>query len=69
MRKTQLKLNIMRTYQMLANKKQEQEEEGNTLHYELEGKVALEHLHDIEAKLEDMRTKLKNDRTQRWRSW
>eukprot|EP00972_Heterocapsa_arctica_P034127 5023779-Heterocapsa_arctica.AAC.1 len=69
MRKTQLKLDIMRKYQMLVNKKQEYKEEGKTLHYKLEGHIALEHLHDIEAKLEEMRTKLKNDRTQRWRSW
>eukprot|EP00972_Heterocapsa_arctica_P053654 7905807-Heterocapsa_arctica.AAC.1 len=69
MRKTQLKLNRMRKYQMLTNKNQEQEEEGKSLHYKLEGKVALEHLHEIEAKLDEMRTKLKNDRTQRWRSW
>eukprot|EP00972_Heterocapsa_arctica_P059130 8718139-Heterocapsa_arctica.AAC.1 len=62
MRKTQLKLNIMRKYQMLVNKKQEQQEEGKTLHYKLEGK-------EIEATLESMRTKLKNDRTQQWRSW
>eukprot|EP00972_Heterocapsa_arctica_P063833 9418168-Heterocapsa_arctica.AAC.1 len=48
MRETQLKLNRMRKYQMLVNKKQEQQEE---------------------AKLEEMRTKLKNDRTQRWKSW
>eukprot|EP00972_Heterocapsa_arctica_P029006 4268305-Heterocapsa_arctica.AAC.1 len=54
---------------MLVNKKQEQQEEGNTLHYKLEGTIALEHLHDIEAKHEYMITKLKNDRTQRWRSW
>eukprot|EP00972_Heterocapsa_arctica_P057357 8464385-Heterocapsa_arctica.AAC.1 len=54
---------------MLVNKKQEQQEEGKTLHYKLEGKVAFEHLKEIEAKLEEMRTKLKNDRTQRWRSW
>eukprot|EP00972_Heterocapsa_arctica_P071538 10569466-Heterocapsa_arctica.AAC.1 len=66
MRKAQLKLNIMRKYQMLVNKRQEQQEEGKTMHYKLEGKVALEHLKDIEAKLEDMRTKLNNERTQRW---
>eukprot|EP00972_Heterocapsa_arctica_P096280 14205305-Heterocapsa_arctica.AAC.1 len=32
-RKTQLKLNRMRKYQMLVNKKQENQEEGKTLHY------------------------------------
>eukprot|EP00972_Heterocapsa_arctica_P104509 15401424-Heterocapsa_arctica.AAC.1 len=69
MRKTQLKLHGMRKYQMLVNEKQEQQEEGKTLHYKLEGQVALEHFHEIESKLEEMRTKLKNDRTQRWRSW
>eukprot|EP00972_Heterocapsa_arctica_P082331 12132734-Heterocapsa_arctica.AAC.1 len=67
MRKTQLKLNRMRKYKMLVNKKQEHQEEGQTLHYKLEGKIALEHLHEIETKLDEMRTKLKNDRTQRWR--
>eukprot|EP00972_Heterocapsa_arctica_P053715 7912825-Heterocapsa_arctica.AAC.1 len=69
MRKAQLKLNRMRKYQMLVNKKQEQQEEGQTRFYKLEGNIALEHLHDIEIKLDEMRTKLKNDRTQRWRSW
>eukprot|EP00972_Heterocapsa_arctica_P097079 14322392-Heterocapsa_arctica.AAC.1 len=69
MRKTHLKLNRMRKHQMLVNEKQEQQEEGKTLHYKIEGKVALEHLQEREAKLEEMRTKLKNDRTQRWRSW
>eukprot|EP00972_Heterocapsa_arctica_P073701 10882184-Heterocapsa_arctica.AAC.1 len=59
----------MRKYQMLVNKKQEHNEEGQTLHYKLEGNIALEHLHEIETQLEDMITKLKNDRTQRWRSW
>eukprot|EP00972_Heterocapsa_arctica_P039078 5753979-Heterocapsa_arctica.AAC.1 len=43
--------------------------EGQTLHYKLEGKVALEHLKEIEAKLEEMRTNLNNERTQRWRNW
>eukprot|EP00972_Heterocapsa_arctica_P078514 11579233-Heterocapsa_arctica.AAC.1 len=69
MRRTQLKLNILRKYQMLANKKQEHNEEGQTLHYKLEGNIALEHLHEIETQLEEMKTKLKNDRTQRWRRW
>eukprot|EP00972_Heterocapsa_arctica_P109245 16085915-Heterocapsa_arctica.AAC.1 len=54
---------------MLVNKKHEHKEEGQTLHYTLEGKIALEHLHEIETKLEEMRAKLNNDRTQRWRSW
>eukprot|EP00972_Heterocapsa_arctica_P054208 7988319-Heterocapsa_arctica.AAC.1 len=54
---------------MLVNKKQEHQEEGQTLHYKLEGKIALEHLREIEIKLDEMRTKLKNDRNQRWISW
>eukprot|EP00972_Heterocapsa_arctica_P089401 13180899-Heterocapsa_arctica.AAC.1 len=54
---------------MLVNKKQEHQEEGQTLHYKIEGKIALEHLHEIEMQLDEMSTKLKNDRTQRWRSW
>eukprot|EP00972_Heterocapsa_arctica_P010551 1549351-Heterocapsa_arctica.AAC.1 len=54
---------------MLVNKKQEHQEEGEILHYKLEGHIALEHLHEIEDKLEYMKTKLKNDRTQRGRSW
>eukprot|EP00972_Heterocapsa_arctica_P068782 10164667-Heterocapsa_arctica.AAC.1 len=69
MRATQLKLNIMRKYPMLVNKKQEHQEEGQTLPYKLEGNIALEHLREIEAKLEEMRTMLNNYRTQRWRSW
>eukprot|EP00972_Heterocapsa_arctica_P002287 331250-Heterocapsa_arctica.AAC.1 len=67
MRKAQLKLNRMRKYQRLVNNKQEHQDEGQTLHYKLEGSIALEHLHDIEIKLDEMRTKLNNDRTQRWR--
>eukprot|EP00972_Heterocapsa_arctica_P034124 5023308-Heterocapsa_arctica.AAC.1 len=59
----------MRKYQMLVNKKQEHQEEGQSLHYKLEGNIALEHLQEIEIKLDEMRTKLKNDRSQRWRSW
>eukprot|EP00972_Heterocapsa_arctica_P041693 6147798-Heterocapsa_arctica.AAC.1 len=69
MRKTYLKLNRMRKYQMLVNKNQEQQEEVHILHYKVEGKVALENLQEIEIKLDEMRTKLKNDRSQRWRSW
>eukprot|EP00972_Heterocapsa_arctica_P055500 8188639-Heterocapsa_arctica.AAC.1 len=59
----------MKKYQMLVNKNQEHKEECQTLHHQLEGNIALEHLHEIETKLEDMRAKLNNDRTQRWRSW
>eukprot|EP00972_Heterocapsa_arctica_P052527 7727319-Heterocapsa_arctica.AAC.1 len=69
MRKTQFKLNSMRKYQMLVNKKQEHQQEGQTLHYKLEGTIALEHLHEIEIKLDEMRTNLNNDRTHRWISW
>eukprot|EP00972_Heterocapsa_arctica_P046115 6803477-Heterocapsa_arctica.AAC.1 len=53
---------------MLVNKKQENEEECKTLHYNLEGKIALELLKEIEAKLDELRTKLKHERTHRWRS-
>eukprot|EP00972_Heterocapsa_arctica_P014125 2081554-Heterocapsa_arctica.AAC.1 len=60
MRKAQLKLNRMRKYQMLVNNKQENQEEGNTLRYKLEGKIALEHMKEIEAKLDEMRS---NSRT------
>eukprot|EP00972_Heterocapsa_arctica_P051767 7615313-Heterocapsa_arctica.AAC.1 len=59
----------MRKYQMLVNKKQEQYEEGQTLHYKLEGKVALKYLKEIEDKLDEMRTRSNNERTQRWRNW
>eukprot|EP00972_Heterocapsa_arctica_P006449 945086-Heterocapsa_arctica.AAC.1 len=69
MRTTQLKVNRMRKYQMLVNKKQEHQEEGQSLRYKLEGKVALKYLQEIEIKLEEMKTKLKNDRSQRWRNW
>eukprot|EP00972_Heterocapsa_arctica_P025862 3806287-Heterocapsa_arctica.AAC.1 len=69
MRKAQMTLNRMRRYQMLVNKNQEQQEEGNILRGKLEGKIALEHLKEIEAKLDELRTKLKNERTQIWRSW
>ncbi len=54
---------------MLANKKHKKQEEGRNLYCKIEGKTALEHLHYIETKLEEMRNKLNNDRTQRWRSW
>eukprot|EP00972_Heterocapsa_arctica_P050442 7415987-Heterocapsa_arctica.AAC.1 len=54
---------------MLVNEKQEHYEEGKTLLYTLEGKVALKHLKDIEDNIDDMRTKLNNQRTHRWRNW
>eukprot|EP00972_Heterocapsa_arctica_P094208 13893860-Heterocapsa_arctica.AAC.1 len=41
MRNTQLTMNRMRKYQMLVNRKQENQEEGQKLHYKLEGKLAL----------------------------
>eukprot|EP00972_Heterocapsa_arctica_P037759 5558459-Heterocapsa_arctica.AAC.1 len=59
----------MRKYQMLVNNKQEHYEEGQNLHCKLEGKVALEYLKEIEEQIDDMRTKLNNERTQRWRKW
>ena len=59
----------MRKYQTLANKTQEKLEEGRNLYCKLEGNTALEHLHEIETKLEEMRNNLNNDRTQRWISW
>eukprot|EP00972_Heterocapsa_arctica_P047299 6978487-Heterocapsa_arctica.AAC.1 len=59
----------MSKYQMLVNKQQEQLEEGKTLHYKLEGTVALKYLNEIEDKLDEMKTKLNNERTQRWRNW
>eukprot|EP00972_Heterocapsa_arctica_P011785 1726072-Heterocapsa_arctica.AAC.1 len=59
----------MRKYRMLVNKNQEQQEEGQILHYKLEGNIALDNLQEIEIKLDEMRTKLKNDRSQRWRNW
>eukprot|EP00972_Heterocapsa_arctica_P037032 5451201-Heterocapsa_arctica.AAC.1 len=59
----------MRKYQMLVNKKQEHYEEGKTLHYTFEGKVALKYLNEIEDNIDDMRTNLTNERTQRWRNW
>eukprot|EP00972_Heterocapsa_arctica_P114301 16441743-Heterocapsa_arctica.AAC.1 len=36
MRKTELKMNRMRKYQMLKNKNQQYEKEGQELHYKLE---------------------------------
>eukprot|EP00972_Heterocapsa_arctica_P075674 11162355-Heterocapsa_arctica.AAC.1 len=54
---------------MLVNKKQYHFEEGKTLRYKLEGKVALKYLKEIEDKLDEMRTQLKHERTQRWRNW
>eukprot|EP00972_Heterocapsa_arctica_P024996 3684658-Heterocapsa_arctica.AAC.1 len=69
MRKTQLKLNRMRKYQILVNKNQEPQEEGQSLHYKLEGKVALKHLQEIEIKLDEMRATFNNDRSQRCRNW
>eukprot|EP00972_Heterocapsa_arctica_P041903 6180495-Heterocapsa_arctica.AAC.1 len=58
-------MNSMRKYQMLVNNKQEYYEEGQTLHYKLEGTVALEHLKAIEARLDEMRTNLRIERPQR----
>eukprot|EP00972_Heterocapsa_arctica_P018638 2754854-Heterocapsa_arctica.AAC.1 len=59
----------MRKYQMLVNKTQEHYEEGQHLHYKLDGKVAMKYLKEIEEQIDDMRTKLNNERTQRWRNW
>eukprot|EP00972_Heterocapsa_arctica_P108883 16032520-Heterocapsa_arctica.AAC.1 len=69
MRKTLLTFNSMRKYQMLVNKKHNKQEEGQTLHYKLEGKVDRKDLRETEDKLDEMRTKLNNDRSQRWRNW
>eukprot|EP00972_Heterocapsa_arctica_P031077 4573254-Heterocapsa_arctica.AAC.1 len=62
-------MNRLRKYQMLANKNKHHNEEGLTLHYKLEGKVALSYLKEIEEQMDSQRTTLKNERTQRWRSW
>eukprot|EP00972_Heterocapsa_arctica_P041085 6055605-Heterocapsa_arctica.AAC.1 len=48
---------------------QSKQEEGQTLHYKLEGKVDRKDLEDMEVKLDEMRATLKNDRSQRWRNW
>ena len=69
MRKTQHNMNRMRTYQMLVNKKQQYGEEGQVLHYKLEGKVALHYLKEIEEKIDILRNKLKYERTLRWKVW
>eukprot|EP00972_Heterocapsa_arctica_P000912 126400-Heterocapsa_arctica.AAC.1 len=54
---------------MLVTKKHEQQEEGQTLHYKLEGEVYRKDLQETEVTLDEIRTKLKNDRSQRWRNW
>eukprot|EP00972_Heterocapsa_arctica_P069235 10229199-Heterocapsa_arctica.AAC.1 len=54
---------------MLVNKKQQQLEEGQTLHYKLEVKVYRKDLQETKDKLDETRTKLKHDRSQRWRNW
>eukprot|EP00972_Heterocapsa_arctica_P036745 5410097-Heterocapsa_arctica.AAC.1 len=59
----------MRKYQMLVNKKQDQQEEGQTLHYKLEGKVYRKDLQETEVKLDEMKTTLNNDRSRKWRNW
>eukprot|EP00972_Heterocapsa_arctica_P032571 4797914-Heterocapsa_arctica.AAC.1 len=69
MRKTQLTMNRMRKYQMLVNIRQQNSEEGTNLHNKLEGEVALNCLQEIEEHIYNMKTKLKNERTQRWRNW
>ena len=69
MRKPQVTMNRMRKYQMLANKNLQNGEEGTNLHNKLEGKVALNYLKEIEIQMDAMRTKLNNERTQRWRNW
>eukprot|EP00972_Heterocapsa_arctica_P016025 2361926-Heterocapsa_arctica.AAC.1 len=55
MRKTQLKLNIMRKYQMLVNKKQSTTTEGLILHYKLEGTSERNYLEETEINLDGMR--------------
>jgi hypothetical protein len=69
MRRTQHTMNRMRKYQMLTNKKQQYGEEGQVLNYKLEGKVALHYLKEIEEQMDNIRNKLKHDRTQRWKTW
>eukprot|EP00972_Heterocapsa_arctica_P092537 13647499-Heterocapsa_arctica.AAC.1 len=69
MRNTHLKLHGMRKYHMFVNQEQEHSEEGKILCYKLEGKVALNNLKEIEEHIDDMRTTLKHERTQRWRNW
>eukprot|EP00972_Heterocapsa_arctica_P045681 6741264-Heterocapsa_arctica.AAC.1 len=69
MRKTQPALNRMRKYQMLVNRKQEAGEEGVQLLFKLEGKIGRQDLAYMEEKLDTMRTKLKNERSQRWINW
>eukprot|EP00972_Heterocapsa_arctica_P079953 11782102-Heterocapsa_arctica.AAC.1 len=59
----------MRKYQMLMNKNQQYDKEGQELHYKLEGKVALSYLKEIEEQMDSQRTTLNNERTQRWREW
>eukprot|EP00972_Heterocapsa_arctica_P011626 1703066-Heterocapsa_arctica.AAC.1 len=59
----------MRKYQKLVNRKQEAGEEGLRLLYKLEGIIGRQDLEDMEDKLATMRTKLNNERSQRWRSW
>eukprot|EP00972_Heterocapsa_arctica_P047481 7002324-Heterocapsa_arctica.AAC.1 len=54
---------------MLVTRKQEAGEEGVQLLYKLEGKIGRQDLAYMEEKLDTMRTKLKNERSQRWRNW
>eukprot|EP00972_Heterocapsa_arctica_P109894 16180634-Heterocapsa_arctica.AAC.1 len=69
MRRTQLKLNRMRKYQMLINRNQDKGEEGVQLFYNLEGSIGCQAIAGHEDKLDIMRGKLKHERSQRWRSW
>eukprot|EP00972_Heterocapsa_arctica_P044524 6572078-Heterocapsa_arctica.AAC.1 len=65
----QLKLNRMRQYQMLVNRNQDKGEEGVQLFYTLEGSIAYQAIAEHEDKLDIMRGKLNNERSQKWRGW
>eukprot|EP00972_Heterocapsa_arctica_P113837 16439369-Heterocapsa_arctica.AAC.1 len=59
----------MRKYQMLVNKNEQHDKEGQILNYKLEGKIALHFLKEIEETMHKLKHKLTNDRTLRWKAW
>eukprot|EP00972_Heterocapsa_arctica_P005115 760083-Heterocapsa_arctica.AAC.1 len=67
MRKVQRTLNRTRKHQILVNKGMENTIEGMRLYFKLEN-TGTETIKDLEDKLDNMRCKLKTERTKRWRS-
>eukprot|EP00972_Heterocapsa_arctica_P076298 11256333-Heterocapsa_arctica.AAC.1 len=68
MRKQQLTLNIMITHLVLVNKGKEGGIEGAALYAKLEN-TGVEAIKELEVIVDNLRCQIKNERTNRWKSW